>query len=233
MRSQQHLDLSLARFNAQLQGKPAASAAAPKGGGGSKGGIAAPKPAKVTAAEVKRADAVKQGQEASRQVDVLLDDLSKNYENLHKMDGAISDPKKGLLPNLRAYAESSPPGQLVGRAVGSKAQGERDKITSTKPLLMASIAKATGVKATQLNSNRELEFYLNAATDPNKNIEVNREAIMRLREMFGSAENIAKFRSQFPADALEGGAPAGNGGGGALSAEEQKELEELRKRFKK
>lgn len=208
-RAQAHLDLALARFENQLRPKEAAPARA--AGGGSRGGGKAAAPTKAaTAAEIKRADTIKQGEESKRQVDVLLDDLSSKYETLHKSAGGISDPnRKGVLENLRAFGESSLPGQIAGRAIGTKNQSERDKINSTKPLLMAAIAKASGVKATQLNSNRELEFYLNAATDPGRDINVNREAIRRLREMFGSPEGIAKFRSTFPADALEAAPAAG------------------------
>jgi hypothetical protein len=212
-RSQAFLNLALAR-----EARAGAPRAAPAGGGGGrpaaapKGGGKATGPAKVTAAEVKRQDAAKATEESRRQVDVMLNDLESKFENLHKKEGLIDPNRKGatgITKNVLAAAGASKYGQIASRAVGTEVQSERDKINTIKPVLMASISKATGVKATQLNSNRELEFYLGAIPDPSLDIEVNRAAIKRLRELFGSPEKIAEFRAMFPAEALEGGSSSG------------------------
>jgi hypothetical protein len=54
-----------------------------------------------------------------------------------------------------------------------------------KPLLLQAIKNATGMSSSQMNSNAELKFYLNAATDPQKGYQENMNAISRLQKMYG------------------------------------------------
>jgi hypothetical protein len=78
--------------------------------------------------------------------------------------------------------------------------------------------KATGMSAKQMDSNAELKLWLATATDPTLDVESNRKALDNIEKKY--------INHKTPSEKL---APAKDG----LSAQEQAELDALRKRFKK
>jgi hypothetical protein len=149
--------------------------------------------------------------EARQSTTSLLDELEADYGQLQKL-GADVSPKRGAVQNVANWAAGTRLGQTVTGAVGTEAQAVRDSIAQKRASLMASIKQATGIGASQLNSNVELQFYLKMATDPTMAREANLKAIKWLRDTYG----------------IKGGAPASG-----LSPDEQKELDALRSRFGK
>lgn len=121
-------------------------------------------------------------------VNSILNDIEGQYKSLQSA-GAIVDPSRGgltgALGNVSAAIGSSGPGQAVAGALGTEEQATRQAIKNSLPLLMASIKNATGMSAQQMNSNAELQFYMQAATDPSRDIQSNLNAIKTLRGMFG------------------------------------------------
>jgi hypothetical protein len=95
------------------------------------------------------------------------------------------------MSNLGARLSSSGFGQAVGGAVGGKSQEERQKIEQTRPLLLNLIKNATGMSAQQMNSNAEMQLYLNAATNPQLSYEANLDALKNLDSLYGLG-NVAK-----------------------------------------
>jgi len=154
--------------------------------------------------------------EGRQSTTALLDELESDYGQLTKLGADIS-PQRGAIANIANRVAASGPGQLITGAVGTEAQAVRDSIATKRASLMASIKQATGMGATQLNSNVELQFYLKMATDPTMSREVNKKAINWLRNTYGLKEGAAPAATK----------PAAGG----LSPEEQAELEQLRKRF--
>lgn len=143
---------------------------------------------------------------AGRQdVSTVIDGLRGNYLKLQN-NGAIVDPKAGPAQNLMAKAGSSAVGQLVGGALGTENQSVRQEIQNSLPLLMASIKSATGMSSQQLNSNAELKFYMQAATDPNKDIKSNLAALDNLEKMFGVSGAHNGQQPQAPQDVQPQGA---------------------------
>lgn len=94
--------------------------------------------------------------------------LGTEYSNLYNA-GGIGSPDKSTLGNIGSYLSNSGAGQEVGKAVGSKTQSIRNTINSNVPLVIASIKNSAGLSAQQLNSNAELQFYMNSATNPQTN----------------------------------------------------------------
>lgn len=129
---------------------------------------------------------------AQDRVSELLGNLQANYETLRK-SGATVDAKQNWMQNLRARAESSGLGQFVGGALGTADQEIRDKIQMAKPLLINEIRAATGMSAKAMDSNAELQFYLQAATDPTRNIEANLQAIKYLDSAYGKGKLSEKL----------------------------------------
>jgi len=116
-----------------------------------------------------------------------LAQMTRHYVDLDSM-GAILNVDKPTTENLMAALKSSGPGQFLGRITGSDAQSLRSKINKLKPLLMQDIRQATDMSARGLDSEKELEFYLQAATDEKTDIQSNMAAIVVLDESFGTGE---------------------------------------------
>jgi hypothetical protein len=107
-----------------------------------------------------------------------------NYLTL-KESGGIVDPDASTMQNLQARARASAAGQAIGGAVGSPEQSIRNQINNTRPLLMQGIMQASGMSARAMDSNKELDFYLRAASDPSQDIYSNLVAIDVLDKTYG------------------------------------------------
>jgi hypothetical protein len=145
---------------------------------------------KIAAAQEKREAAATGKSEAKSQLTDIVGSLKKNYETLKEEGGIVSTTESGF-GNLGARLSSSAVGQAVGGAVGMKTQEERQKIEQTRPLLLNLIKNATGMSAQQMNSNAEMQLYLNAATNPKLSYEANMDALKNLDKLYGLGD-VAK-----------------------------------------
>lgn len=127
--------------------------------------------------------------EGKQSVNGVLNTLYSEYDNLVK-SGGITDTRRSTSENFAARTGASAAGQLAGSFSGSEAQTFRDTIEQTRPLLLTAIMKATGLSTTQLNSNVELQTYLNTATDPKVSIQSNVKALNNISQMFGIGEKF-------------------------------------------
>lgn len=153
---------------------------------------------------LERTAIAKEGKES---VNRVLSNLYSEYGNLVK-SGGITDTRRSVEDNIAARTGASAVGQLTGSFTGSEAQSFRDSIEQTRPLLLTAIMKATGLSATQLNSNVELQTYLKTATDPKVSIQSNVKALNNISQMFGIGEKFevpdipkAEPKTAKPADA--------------------------------
>ena len=134
------------------------------------------------------ADAKRQQQiSAAEDFDTQISDLRDKYKQLDAMGGIIN-PDKSLANNLMAGAESSGIGQIVSGKIGTQAQSIRNEIIQKRPLLLQSIKQSTGMSAKQMDSNKEMEMYLKAATDPNLDIKANLAALDNMYKLYGSGK---------------------------------------------
>ena len=127
--------------------------------------------------------------EAKQRVSVNLKALNEYYDELAKRGGVV-DTSKGTAANVSARVRASGAGQLLGGAIGSEEQSYRNQINQMRPLLLQEIRQATAMGARGLDSNKELEFYLQAATDPARDIKANRAAIQVLEKSYGLSSRI-------------------------------------------
>lgn len=151
--------------------------------------------------------------EAKQRVSVNLRALGDYYDELTKL-GASIDTKKSGAANVSARVRASGVGQLVGGAMGTEEQSYRNKINQMRPLLLQEIRQATAMGARGLDSNKELEFYLQAATDPARDIQSNKAALQVLENSYGLSSRVEGV-DQAKLDALKkeftgagGGTPA-------------------------
>ena len=134
-----------------------------------------------------------------------LKDLKEYYKNLDEI-GAIVNKDKDSFENLSNYASSSDVGQAFGRMFGTNAQVIRDKINTLRPTLLNSVRQASEMGAKGMDSEKEMQFFLQAATDPQREISVNLAAIDALDKAYGLGINlkninqsdVKKLKSQAP-----------------------------------
>lgn len=122
--------------------------------------------------------------QAKEQLSGVVQQLGNSYSALEQ-GGGITSTAQGGLANLGARLGSTGVGQAVGGALGTQNQRQRQEIEQTRPLLLNLIKDATGMTASQMNSNAEMQLYLKAATDPTLTVEANRSALANLDKMFG------------------------------------------------
>lgn len=138
-----------------------------------------------------------QQQEGQRRFQIILNALDEIYKDL-RTKGAITDTQKSVTQNVISYALTTSPLQAVQRAGGGEAQALRDRIQAQRANLIQSIMQATGMSARSLDSNKELEFYLQAATDPTKSYQANISALETLRSLYGRLKD-----NTYPEDVQE------------------------------
>ena len=122
--------------------------------------------------------------EAKKQLSDVVGQLKSSYDTLLE-GGGITSTATGGRENIGAKMGTSAVGQFVGSALGTKNQEQRQIIEQTRPLLLNLIKEATGMSASQMNSNAEMQMYLKAATDPKLSYEANVKALQNLDKTFG------------------------------------------------
>jgi hypothetical protein len=137
-----------------------------------------------------------------QQVQELTAQLKTYHDDL-RAGGGETDSEKGALSNLGASLSGSTPGQIIGKTFGTKNQDARNKIAMTRPVLMASIMKATGMSAKQLDSNVELKLWLSTATDPDLGYQANMEALKNIQNFVEAG--LGKGSSPAPATPVPSG----------------------------
>ena len=91
--------------------------------------------------------------------------------------------------NVLASTRSTELGQEVERFVGTKAQTQRDNISNSKFRLVRHIASITGASSKTMDSNKELQNWLDALTNPRQSIETVRETLGQLDAVIASVES--------------------------------------------
>lgn len=120
-----------------------------------------------------RAEKIAEGKESlSDTVEVaktLVSDLAKS--------GGMTSTSNGPLSNLITSLGTGTVGQVGGRVFGTANQAKRDELNSVRLQLFNSVKEATGMSASQLNSNVELKTWLSSLGGADMTKEAN-EAIL-------------------------------------------------------
>ena len=145
---------------------------------------------------------------AKKGVSGKLVPLTRHYMDLLEMN-AIVDTESDSLNNMINAMRSSKMGQMSGKVFGTEAQSIRNKIKAIQPLLMNDIRQASEMGSRGMDSEKELEFYLKAATDPSMDFQSNMAAIAVLDSTYGDGtvaqELTDKVGSQYINNIIKGG----------------------------
>ena len=125
-----------------------------------------------------------------------LDQLAGYYDVLKSKGAAVSSESGNPLANIVAGVRGTMAGEAVEGLLGTKAQTARDAIRMTRPMIVASLKEALGLSAQQLNSNKELQLWLDAATDPTKSYEANMDALNNLARVTGTNKTYGASAAQ-------------------------------------
>jgi hypothetical protein len=150
-----------------------------------------------------------EGQRGAR--DMLSQELNTvmgYYEGLNRM-GAMTSPSRAAAANVAAAARATGVGQTAERFLGTEAQTLRDNISNARLRILNHVKNATGATASQMNSNMELQTWLNALTNPQQSIETVRETLGQMDAVLGSVRNqIERERAAGRTGAAPAPAPA-------------------------
>lgn len=170
---------------------------------------AAPSAKPPTAAQVAKDKRMEEARQAlSKDIETQLG----YYKKLADI-GAMTSPTRTGAENVLAYARSSGLGQQLERAIGTDAQTLRDNIKNTRQRLFMQIKDATGATAGQMNSNVEMQAWLNSMTDPQQSIETVQETLKQMDSVIAGVrrqveqERAAKEPQAKPATAAPAPAP--------------------------
>lgn len=133
-----------------------------------------------------------------------LSDMVASLRDIYRQldeKGGITSTERSPGENVGAYISASGIGQAIGQAFGTDEQSLRNEIAQQRPLLLQAIRKATGMTAKELDSNVELQLYLRAATDPQLDVQANRQALDMLESLYG----VKPTATSSPASSESGG----------------------------
>ena len=160
-----------------------------------------PKAGKPAAAA--EGDAGKVDVKAASKADDTLGKIMSAYEKLNELK-AITSTARTTGENLVATA-SAKTGSTLGAAVGSEAQTQRQIIKNLRQALLNDIKAATGMSSKAIDSNVELQAFLNSLGDPeNQSYEAAIATIGELSAKYaggalsGAAQDVLKGKTNLP-----------------------------------
>ena len=140
---------------------------------------------------------------AASKADDTLGKIMSAYEKLNEMK-AITSTARTTGENLMATA-SAKTGSTLGAAVGSEAQTQRQIIKNLRQALLNDIKAATGMSSKAIDSNVELQAFLNSLGDPeNQSYEAAIATIGELSAKYaggalsGAAQDVLKGKTNLP-----------------------------------
>lgn len=112
----------------------------------------------------------------------VINEMETAYNELDRLNAIPSSKTRTPAENIGIYAtETSGAAQLAGKIRATPAQSLRNQIQSARLRLLQGIKAATNMSAQELNSNVELQQWLDAVTNPANDVESNREILKSIR----------------------------------------------------
>jgi len=136
-----------------------------------------------SSAEIKRQDVIDKAAEGKASLGETLGTASKLVDELGRSGGMSSTAASGL-SNLLTKTQTSAAGQYLGGVFGTENQKNRDVLASTRLQLFNDVKTATGMSASQLNSNVELQTWLNSLGSPGMTKEANQAILTNISNKY-------------------------------------------------
>ena len=142
-------------------------------------------------------------------IDKTLDKMLGTYDQLVTSGDMISSQTAAADPlgTLSRYLKGTTVGQETEKALGSKAQDKRNRISALRGQLLQDIKEATGQTSKELDSNFELKSALERLGDPTMSIESIRSIVSDLSSRYGSGKIKLPEEAAAPAAASPANRP--------------------------
>jgi hypothetical protein len=137
--------------------------------------------------DVKRAGEIKAQDKAKQNLTTTVTGMFNNFLALEG-EGANVNYKQSPIKNIGEFIRAEIP--IFDKAMGTKVSRLRQEIGNARPTLLNFLRQATEQGARGLDSNRELDFYLLAATRDSGDIHANMAALYRLQQLLGTGGKI-------------------------------------------
>jgi hypothetical protein len=144
-------------------------------------------------AGVKKQMKTEEQQQGRADVAKTVSNMASLYDKLNELKGIPSE-SRGFGENAFAYLGSTSAGQATEKMLATRAQTQRNAITSAVRVLISDMKKATGMSAQELNNIKELELMLEAASNPSQSIESVQQILSNLNERYGDGKPVT-FKS--------------------------------------
>jgi hypothetical protein len=128
-----------------------------------------------------------------------IDDIEKLYITLDSLNG-MPNYKKDTLSNLGARFSASPLGQLGAEYTGSRQNAVRQSILQQLPMLMQYLVQSSGMSGKQIDSEKEMEFFRKAATEPSQDINAVLHRLKELRVSYLGEKPDSRVEKDFSQD---------------------------------
>jgi hypothetical protein len=237
------IDYKFAKNNGAKAPKTVATPQGPKQWDGSKWVDIPGAGPKKASQEIKQENDNKLKQDSKGRLTRLLGGVTQNILSLRAKGGMVRQGA-GAVDNTQAWLESSSPGQVLGKVIGSPNQTSRDNLKAMRSTIANQVRAASGMSAKAFDSNFELQTYLNSISDPGASDISNLVAVDVLDQTFGLGGMLDKM---LPPDLLQrvraGSAQAiqenpitivdeGAGGGGTAKASPTPDQQKLYEQHK-
>jgi hypothetical protein len=135
--------------------------------------------------------AAEQAAKGPGQVSSAIQMIGQAYKSLDE-NAAIPNRNAGFLRNLVAGVESSGLGQTVSRYTDVPDQANRDLINAARSRLLLAMKQATGMGASMLRSNVELNTYLSSLGDTHHDVMTDYALLDRLDQDIGQGNALSR-----------------------------------------
>jgi|ETNvirnome_2_300_1030623.scaffolds.fasta_scaffold04386_4 hypothetical protein len=135
----------------------------------------------------KRAGVIKKQKAASERLTAITTDMLNNFLAIEG-EGANVNYKNTPVRNFANFMRAELP--VFDKMAGTKVNRFRQQINANRPTLLNFLRQATEQGARGLDSNRELDFYLQAATVDSADIHPNVAALYKLNRLLGTGEEM-------------------------------------------
>lgn len=140
---------------------------------------------------------VQSKEDAANRITGVLTEVAGIYLQLDSKD-AVVNTDKAVVKNVNARLGASGVGQFLANAVGTESQSLRNQIKNAQPLLINFIRQASEMGARGLDSEKELQFYLQAASDPTRDYKSNLAALAILDDAYGLGQISSVVKNTVP-----------------------------------
>lgn len=172
-----------------------------------------------------------QAAEGKERLDATVREAANLYARLDQQGGVPSEDRGAISNAINAVARGTPGADTVLGALGDENANIALRIGALQADLLNGIRQATGMSARAMDSDRELQFYLQTATQPQRDIMANYGALYAIDRRYGLGgavedvippedfEEVQRRAATLMEEAPEGNAPPN--GRGQQDAPEQ------------